>query len=187
MAKAKDAAPQRARESDRDRAHAASVRRLIVLSLLILVPLSVFMLPITLMLAIGLLPTAVAYLSDRDPDKLATITVAPMNIAGLTPLATSLFQTMHDSATSMDMLSRPINWMIVYLAAGAGWTIFFAVPPVVARLAAMKSEARIAVLKRRLTTLVAEWTPAVTRAPHGVAADTASDTEGETDTAAAAA
>lgn len=171
------AAAERSRASGRDAQHSRAVRKLVLLAVLVLVPLSVFMLPVTILLAAGLLPTAVAFITDRDPDKLAALTVGPLNIAGMTPLALSLSSMTGDYRGSMDLLAHPINWMVIYLAAGMGWAVYFAVPPVVARLLSLQSEARIVLLKRRLTGLVAEWGPAVTRQPHGLSAVNEDDAE----------
>src|SRR5260370_40067145 len=51
-----------------------------------------------------------------------------MNLAGLTPLVVQLWGTGHTIVSLADILSRPINWLTMYGAAGIGWVLFLGMP-----------------------------------------------------------
>jgi hypothetical protein len=58
--------------------------------LLIMLPVGLIFLPSTILLAAGMIPTAVAYVVDRDPDKTAPMTVGGLNLAGVVTFLISL-------------------------------------------------------------------------------------------------
>ncbi|WP_207479491.1 hypothetical protein [Arenibaculum pallidiluteum] len=133
----------------------------VTLFLLIVVPLSLIFMPTALVIGAGLIPTAVAFLIDRDPDKTAPMTVGAVNFVGAMAFVIQLWQREHSLAAALAILSNPFAWAGMYGAAALGWGIYYAVPPMVAGFSAMRAQARIDKLREQQAALVAEWGPEV--------------------------
>jgi hypothetical protein len=125
------------------------------------IPAALLFLPTTLLLAIGMVPTLVALVVDRDPEKYAAITVGPINFCGVLPSAISLWQAGHEMSQAVALLAEPLNWLIMYGAAAAGWMIYFTLPPAVAAFLAHRNESEIKSLTEHQEKLVEEWGPEV--------------------------
>lgn len=119
-------------------------------------------LPTTILFLVGMAPTLVALAIDRDREKYAAITVGSLNFCGVMPSALSLWFGLHTVDHALTLLSNPFNWLIMYFAAGLGWVLYHAVPPVVAIFLTMRSEREMEGLKERQQSLIAEWGEAVT-------------------------
>ena len=133
----------------------------ITLLVMVLIPAGLLFLPTTMLLVVGMVPSLVALIVDRDPEKYAAIAVAPINFCGVLPFIITLWQRGHEMRDSVNLLSDPLNWLIMFGAAAVGWAIFFAVPPGVAALLAHRNEAEIKRLTERQEKLVEEWGPEV--------------------------
>lgn len=129
--------------------------------LLVLLPLGLFVLPTSVLLMVGLLPTVVAWIVDRDSEKSAALTVGAMNLCGIAPYVILLWQGGHSMERAMRFLADPSTWLVMYGAAAVGWVIYFLVPQVVAAGIAMRNESRIRTLEAQRATLVAEWGTAI--------------------------
>ena len=129
----------------------------IVTVLLILFPAGLIFLPSTILLAAGMIPTAVAYVVDRDPDKTAPMTVGGLNLAGVVTFLISLWQAGHTMAALSKVLTDPFAWLVMYGAAGLGWAIYYGIPPAVAGWVVLRAEARIAQRIEEQQELIALW------------------------------
>jgi hypothetical protein len=118
-----------------------------VTMLLILMPIGLIFLPTTVLIAVGMIPTVVAYVVDRDPDKTAPMTVGGLNFAGVFAFTISLWQAGH----SMTALTR------ILTDAGLGWTLYYGIPPAVAGWIILRAEARIAKRIEEQGELIALW------------------------------
>jgi len=112
--------------------------------LLILFPVGLIFLPSTILLVVGMIPTVVAYVVDRDPEKTAPMTVGGLNLAGVVTFVISLWQAGHSMAALSKVLTDPFAWLVMYGAAGLGWTLYYGIPPAVAGWITLRAEARIA-------------------------------------------
>ncbi len=112
--------------------------------LLILMPVGLIFLPTTVLLAVGMIPTVVAYVVDRDPDKTAPMTVGGLNFAGVFTFTVSLWQAGHTMAALSRILTDPFAWLVMYGAAGLGWTLYYGIPPAVAGWIILRAESKIA-------------------------------------------
>ena len=133
----------------------------LLLALVVLAPMGLLMLPTTLLLLPGLVPTMVAFVVDRDLNKSATISVGAMNICGIMPFLIQLWKQGHSSDMSFTLLSQPGTWLVMYGAAAIGWAIYFMVPPMVAGFGASRDRARIRELAATRAMLVDDWGPEV--------------------------
>lgn len=138
-------------------ARQSSATKTALLTLILLLPLALIFLPTTLLLAIGMLPTVVAVIIDREPEKYAAITVAPLNFCGVLPWLIKLWRGHHTMADALASLSDPLTLMIMLGAAGAGWLLYYGIPPVVAAVITQRNNTEIKRMREHQAKLVAEW------------------------------
>ncbi|MCB9957583.1 MAG: hypothetical protein H6843_03115 [Rhodospirillaceae bacterium] len=139
---------------------------MIVLFVMLLVPALALFLPTTVVFLLGMAPTLVAFVSDRDPQHYAAVTVGPLNFCGVLPLEMNLWRDGHTIDLAWAALADPFNWLLMYGLAGLGWLIYFSVPSVVAIFIAQRHQAEVQRLRERLDRLEEEWGEDVTgRAP----------------------
>lgn len=129
--------------------------------LLLIMPAALVVLPTTILFGIGMIPTVVAYLVDRDPEKPAPITVGGLNFCGCMPFAIDLWKHHHTIPAAMKVFGDPLAWLIMYGAAAIGWAFYYGIPPLVAGNEISRSEKRIESLRMRKSQLVQEWGPEV--------------------------
>lgn len=84
-------------------------------------------LPLVLIAAAGMVPTAAVALIDRRPRYL-TFTVAAMNLAGVVPFLLLVVEDRMSMVAAAIRLSQPLTWIVMYGAAAAGWAICGATP-----------------------------------------------------------
>jgi hypothetical protein len=89
-------------------------------------------LPLVVIVAAGMMPTAAVTMIDRRPRYLS-YTVGVMNFAGVFPFALAVAQQQQMSMlTVATRLTEPLTWLVMYGAAAAGWLIC-GVTPMLAR------------------------------------------------------
>ncbi|MFL2933902.1 MAG: acyl-CoA synthetase [Thalassobaculaceae bacterium] len=135
-------------------ASASSTKAIIIL---ILVGLLVFTLPTVLVLITGMVPSFIAYATDRRREKYKTLSVGCMNLLGVLPLLTGLWTKDHSFDMAFSLFADPFNWLIVLGSAATGWTIFLIAPSFVAMFLSARIELSVDRLKRRQNKLIEEW------------------------------
>ena len=101
------------------------------------------MVPAALLALVGLLPSAVAFIADRNTNRTAPTCVAIMNLAGVLPYVFQIVRDRRDFDAALTLLADPSNLLLMYGAAAAGWLIFFSVPRTVSAFIIGRDEARI--------------------------------------------
>ena len=129
--------------------------------ILLIIPAALIVLPTTILFGIGMIPTIVAYVVDRDPDKSAPITVGGLNFCGCMPFAIELWKHQHTIGAAAKVFADPLAWLVMYSAAAVGWGIYYGIPPLVAGMEVTRAEKRVEVLKQKKVALVQEWGPDV--------------------------
>ncbi|BAI73791.1 hypothetical protein AZL_a02600 (plasmid) [Azospirillum sp. B510] len=129
--------------------------------ILLVIPAGLIVLPTTILFGIGMIPTIVAYVVDRDPDKSAPITVGGLNFCGCMPFAIDLWKHQHTLGAVAKILADPLAWLVMYSAAAVGWGLYYGIPPLVAGMEITRAEKRVEVLKQKKVALVQEWGPDV--------------------------
>jgi hypothetical protein len=84
-------------------------------------------LPLTLIVAAGMMPTAAVAMIDRRPRYLS-YTVGAMNLAGVFPFLLAVVKANMSIVAAATKLSEPLTWLVMYGAAAAGWLLCGATP-----------------------------------------------------------
>ncbi len=129
--------------------------------ILLIIPAGLVVLPTSILFGVGMIPTMVAYVVDRDPEKSAPITVGGLNFCGCMPFAIDLWKHHHTIAAVGKIFSDPVAWLVMYGAAAIGWALYYGIPPVIANLEVSRAEKRVDGLKQKKVALVQEWGPDV--------------------------
>ena len=129
----------------------------VITALTILFPAGLIFLPTAILLVVGMIPTAVAYMVDKDPDKTAPMTVGALNFVGVMAYAIALWKAGHSMAALNRLVTDPFAWLVMYGAAGLGWSLYYGIPPAVAGWITLRAESRIARRTAEQQELVALW------------------------------
>ncbi len=129
-------------------------RMFMTVALLALIP---FSLPTMLLLFAGMLPTLVAALTDRSNSRYAWICVGGLNFAGLSPAVLTLWFGHHEITYALHLVTNVRVMLMAYMAAAAGWGLYFLAPPIVLTVMAATSKRRASSLHSQLKKLEEEW------------------------------
>lgn len=124
--------------------------------------LSVVFMGATILLAIGMLPTIVAFLTDRTRERLRGMTVGFMNFAGCFPFLIDLVNGGGTKDVALGIVLQPENFIVMYMAAGMGYLIEWSVTGIVANLKVQKGERRLVAIDKRKKDLIKIWGEEVT-------------------------
>lgn len=127
------------------------------LMLLLGLPVAIIIMPTSMLVIAGMVPTFVAGIIDRDPEKSAALTVGAMNLCGVAPYIVELWQRGHTIAISLQMLATPSTWVVMFGAAAFGWLLYFFIPQIVTGIITVRAQSKIRDLEERRSLLVAEW------------------------------
>lgn len=160
----------------------ANRRRAKILGYL-LAPLLVFIGYPTLMVALGgMLPTFVAFIVDNRKERYAARTVGYLNSAGVFIVCLDMWGSDHTWQHALDLLAQPVNWLIMFGAAGVGWLLYFGLPPITNAYLTIHNDLRMKSLNSEQEKLVKEWGSGVRRnAPSLDARAREDEEEGEDD------
>jgi hypothetical protein len=128
----------------------------------VIVLLAVLFRPTAVVLAFGLIPTGIALLFDRTPEKFAVFCIGSLNLAGLCPALMPLWLKGHTMENAVKAISDPITGAIIIGAAGVGCVIYFAAPPIVSLVLKYRLERDIDELEQHQKDLIAYWGEALT-------------------------
>ena len=117
----------------------------------------IFTLPTVMVLTVGMIPTFIAYATDRRKEKYKTVSVGSLNFVGVLPLLVTLWTKDHSFGMGFSVLSDPFNWLMVLGSSSAGWTIYFIAPSIVSIFLQARIELSVERLKKRQIRLVEEW------------------------------
>lgn len=163
---AKKPAPKKnAKNKKKSAGGGSGINKMVVLCLLVAaVP---FSMPTVIVLGVGMAPTLGAYVSERGPNKYEFLCVGGLNFAGVIPYLFGLWFGVDtiDEATRLLTESPMLLW--AWLAAGAGWFLYRATPPLVASYMSMTTQRRINGLRAAQRKLVEDWGSDVVKAPDG--------------------
>lgn len=115
-------------------------------------------LPTFITLLVGLLPSMVAFIFDRSPGRTLARCVFGLNFSGVAPYILELWQ--HDGqsvASATHQIFQPVALSVMYGAAGLGWLLYLAMPPIVANVLNLSAQRRIGELRKKQRALIKTW------------------------------
>ena len=129
---------------------------------LIVVGVCVWVLPSVLVLVIGMVPTIVAFFTDRRREKYAAFCVGAMNLLGVLPVALGMWTRDHSMDSAMRNVTNVFNWFLMYGAAAIGWGLYSITPAIVAFVLRLQIERRISKMQGYQQELIGDWGEGVT-------------------------
>jgi hypothetical protein len=118
-------------------------------------------LPTTLLLCVGMMPTVAAYLIDKTKQRLKAMTVGCLNFAACFPYWLDLLSTNHTIDKAWEIIT-PMSMSIMYSGAIAGYVVEWGVSLVVAVLMVQQAKAKLRSIKRQKERMVDRWGVEVT-------------------------
>ena len=113
------------------------------------------------LLLIGMIPTGIALLADRSPQKDYVRSVGYLNFAGCLPWMIDFWMSGGGFARVFEIVGDPFILGVMYAAAAAGWGLCFAMRPFVTTYLIVAAEVKEAQLAKRQGELVETWGKAV--------------------------
>ncbi len=129
--------------------------------LLILAPMVLMMIPTVILMCVAMLPTFVAFLTDRSLSRTGWLCVGGLNFAGTVPYIASLWETGHSVENAITQVADVFALMVIYGGAGLGWMLYISVPQLLAAFMALTANHRIATMKAQQKRLIDDWGPEV--------------------------
>jgi len=123
---------------------------------------SVAILATTVLFFFGMLPSIIARFVDRSSQKTKTLTITFMNLAAVFPFWYQLVQKDHSLAHTLEILTDPLNIVIMYSGALVGYLIDWGLSGIVATMMVQKGYNRLKQITKMQQDLVARWGEEVT-------------------------
>lgn len=136
---------------------------------------SAFFASTSLLLVVGMLPTLVAFATDRSRGKYAAISMSVLNFAGVLPFVVNLWRAGEGLGAAVHALTQPFTWFVMYGAAGIGFAIFHYLPKFIATYVAFRAQGQLGTLQGLQKKLLEKWGPSVA---HNDARDSAATNAG---------
>lgn len=129
-------------------------KKILVLFFLILC--GVIFRPTAIILAVGMLPTIVAYLVDRSYEKNKTFTIGAMNFAGCFPYLITLWMGENTTPVALNHLT-PETIIIIYSIAGCGYFINWVVTAFIKAIIIQRTHTKIESIDKKLKAMEERW------------------------------
>jgi len=114
-------------------------------------------LPTSIILTIGMVPTFLTILFERDSERNAPIAVGVLNFVGVMPPIMQLWRTGHTLPNALNIMLQTNSWVLMYGSAIGGWFVYFILPPIVAAWVTIRTESKIDGLKEIQKKLEKQW------------------------------
>lgn len=118
---------------------------------------SVAVLPTTILLFFGLLPTIVARFVDQSHQKNRTLTIGFINFAACFPFWYDLVRSGHTFDKAVEIMTDPVHIVIMYAGALAGYLIDWGLGGIVATLMVQKGHKRLKEIEVEQKKLIERW------------------------------
>lgn len=127
------------------------------LFLIVSILLSAVFLPTAVLIFIGMVPSFVAYFTDRTKKKTRAVTIIMMNFAGCMPFLMEMWTTDHSLDKAFAMVFNMIPIIVMYSAAAVGYLIDWAMTYIVANVMYQRGLSRVKNIEKRQQELVERW------------------------------
>lgn len=122
---------------------------------------AVMVMPLTVVLVVGMVPSFVAFFVDQSRSRSLGPTVTFLNFAGVFPSLLELFRRGHTMQSAIGLLSEPLRLLMILVPPALGWMLFAFTPVVVGAVMRRRAEVRMRWLEREQKILVDQWGDAV--------------------------
>lgn len=119
---------------------------------------------VSIIMAIGMIPTIVSAVVDRSRNKIKTITIGAMNFAGCAPFMIEVWRKGGGFSVAMTYITQPRTIVVMFFAAGMGYLINWAVGGIVSAIMVQRARARLKEIEDHKKVLIERWGPEVTGA-----------------------
>jgi cell division protein FtsW (lipid II flippase) len=106
---------------------------------------------------LALLPAIVAHYVDQTPTRYIFHTVLSCNLAAVLPFLGQILSSSSSDAEVLAVMSRGINWLIIYSAAGFGWILVFSAPAAAKSFINLLHKRQINKLDQTQRRILAQW------------------------------
>jgi hypothetical protein len=113
--------------------------------------------PLFVVFLIGMVPTVVAFVCDRDRDKYMAIAIGAGNFAGVVPFLVALAMQGPTLTRAAETVTDIFSIATMFSGAAAGWVIVSILPAVVAVYMNVTTDGRVQRVRRAQHKLVEEW------------------------------
>lgn len=117
---------------------------------------------LSIILAIGMIPTFVAAVTDRSERRMRALTVGALNFAGCMPFLIEVFRKGNNMETAVQYILEPRTIVVMYMAAGMGYLIDWAMTGIVSSIMVQRGKIRLRDIRKAQSVLVDRWGQEVT-------------------------
>lgn len=114
-------------------------------------------LPTTALLIVGMIPTMVAFVVDRQPGRNKTFTIGVMNFAGCFSYVLDIWLHANSINYSLFLLTQPKTYVVMYAAAAIGYVIDWGITLIVSAILVQRSEMRLKKIEKEKEALAQRW------------------------------
>lgn len=132
------------------------------LLLIVLMITAAVMLPVTLLLLVGMMPTIAVGFMDKSPERMKAFTVGALNFASCFPFVIELIDVGFNTNAAFAMIMDAQNIIIMFSGAIAGYLIEWATVGFVAAIMIEQAKAKMKNMKEKQEELVERWGREVT-------------------------
>ena len=147
--------------------------------LLIILVLAAVLMPSAILMCVLMVPSIVAFIVDRSPQRYLMMTVGLPNFCGALPGLAGLWQSGQTFDAAFSGVSDPWNMMVAYSAAGFGWLLYFATPIVVGSYLSISTEGKVKSIRKYQDDLIDAWGEGVRQSTAIKADDSGEDNDQE--------
>lgn len=128
---------------------------------------SMLALPTAIVVFVGMIPSYLAWFSDREKGRLTAITVGAINMAALTFILATLWDRGHTMRAAIELVSSPFTWALMLVGALLGWVMAQVIPMIIVGVITARNKSRLERIRARQAQLVNDWGQGVTEIPSG--------------------
>ena len=116
----------------------------------------------SIILAVGMIPTIVAAIVDRTQGRARALTVGAINLAGCAPFMIEIFKKGNNFQTAIEYIIQPRTIVVIYFAAAIGYLIDWAMTGIVSSIMVQKTKHRLKEIQKQQRELTERWGQEVT-------------------------
>ncbi|MGD9650409.1 MAG: hypothetical protein AB7G80_08825 [Dongiaceae bacterium] len=115
------------------------------------------LLPYMLIIAVGMIPSCLAWMFDRRPEKYAATTVLLFNGTGVLMVLLRVIEQGYNLAYSISLLQDPVVWLTLMGPAALGVILLHIIPPMVVYAMSFRAVEGIKLMEEHRQELREEW------------------------------